>query len=333
MRVFLPMEDPMSVRLLQLAALVLLALVAAGAARGTPEPPIPATLTVEPFGGRFTNDPVRLAVVVDLVGEKAGPGRISIHAPQQFWLEPERAEGSPVGHAEIYLRNRLGPPLRYAGTVAAAPLAAASAGCSPDELTGAWMIRAFRGGKRLQLPIGIAEVDGTTRLDLCPSTQHSVAAVSLSLVDIHAPRARGSYAWRAFVTPRFDTGATYELRSIVPVPHVLTLHGGYRSKSQRAVLTGLLLANGKPRQRAKIDIVRLERTAVPLAFYDSWDAIVRTTEQGTYSLALPLVRTQGFIASTPRTVKLCIGPSTAPAGCKSTTFAGTQSDPITVTVP
>jgi len=332
MRAFLPMEDPMTVRLLQIAALGLLALVAAGTARGTVEPPIPSTLTVEPFGGHFLSDPARLAAVVDLRGEIAGPGRISIHAPEQFWLEPERAEGSPVGHAEIYLRNGLGPLLRYAGTISAAPLAVASAGCSPDELTGVWMIRAYRGRKLLQLPIGIASVDGT-RLDLCPGTGHSVAAVVLSLVDVSPPVTPGSYAWRAFVTPRFDSDATYELRSILPVPHVLTLRGSYRPGSKRAVLTGMLRAHGKPRQRTEIDIVRLDRTAVPLAFYDSWDAIVRTTERGTYSVALPLVRTQGFVASTPPTVRRCAGPSTAPAGCKTITFAGTESDPITVSVP
>lgn len=322
----------MTVRLLQTTALGLLALVAAGTARGTADPPTPSTLTVEPFGGHFASDPVRLAVIVDLRGEKAGPGRISIHAPKQFWLEPDRAEGLPVGRAEIYLRNGLGPPLRYAGTISAAPLAVAT-GCSSDELVGVWMIRAFRGAKLLQLPIEIASVDGTTRLDLCPGTGNSVAAVALSLVDIRAPVAPGSYAWRAFVTPRFDPDAAYELRSIVPVPHVLTLRGTYRSGSQRTVLTGMLRAYGKPRQRTEIDIVRLDRTAVPLAFHDSWDAVVRTTDRGTYSVALPLARTQGFVASTPATIKRCTGPSAAPAGCKTTTFAGTESDPITVSVP
>jgi hypothetical protein len=99
------------------------------------------------------------------------------------------------------------------------------------------------------------------------------------------------------------------------------------------VLTGTLRARGKPRRRTEIDIVRLDRTVVPLAFYDSWDAFASTSKLGTYSVHVPLIRTQGFVASTPPTVKRCSGPSTAPAGCRSITTAGAESDPVTVSVP
>lgn len=323
----------MRVRLLQIVALGALALAVAGTAQGTAEPPILATLTVEPRGGHFGSDHRRLSVVVDLRGETAAPGRISIHVPRQFWLEPQRDEGAPVGRAEIYLRNRQGPLLRYAGTISATPIAvAAAAGCSPDELAAAWIIRVSHGRKKLELPIAIASGDGI-RLDLCPAATQSVAAIVFSLNDVTPPATRGSYAWRAFVTPRFDPDAAYELRAIVPVPHVLTLRGSYRPGSHRALLTGTLRAHGKPRQRTEIDIVRLDRTVFPLAFYDSWDAFLSTTARGTYSVYLPLFRTQGFVASTPPTVKRCSGPSTAPAGCKTTTVAGTESDPVTVSVP
>jgi hypothetical protein len=319
------------VRLFQIVALGVLALVAAGTARGTAASAIPSTLTVEPRGGHYADDPRRLSVVVDLSGETAAPGRISVHAPRQFRLGPQRTEGAPVGRAEIYLRNGSGSWLRYAGTISAAPTEAAFA-CSTDAIVGAWMIRASLGSKKLQLPIAIAWVAGT-RLDLCPAAGQRVAAVVLSLEGVTTPATPGSYRWSAFVTPRFDPDAAYELRAVVPVPHVLTLRGSYRPATRRAVLTGTLRWRGTPRQRTEVDIIRLDRTAVPLAFNDSWDGFVNTTARGTYSIALPLLRTQGFVASTPATVMRCTGPSTSPGGCKTRTVAGTESDPITVSVP
>jgi hypothetical protein len=318
-------------RLLQLVALGALALVAAGTARGTAVPPIPSTLTVEPRGAHYANDQHRLSIVLDLSGETTAPGRISIHAPRQFQLGPQRTEGAPVGRAEIYLRNGSGPRLRYAGTISAAPTDAAVS-CSSDAIAGAWMIRASLGAKKLQLPIAIASVNGT-RLDLCPAAGQRISALVLSLELVRPPATPGSYRWSALVTPRSDSHGAYELRAVVPVPHVLTLRGSYRPETRRAVLTGTLRSRGKPRQRAEVDIIRLDRTAVPLAFYDSWDGFVNTTARGTYSIALPLVRTQGFVASTPATVQRCSGPSTAPAGCRTTTIAGTESDPVTVSVP
>jgi hypothetical protein len=319
------------VRLFQVAALGALSLAIAGTAQGTGEPPILSTLTVEPSGGHFSSDHRRLSVVVDLRGETAAPGRISIHAPRQFQLGPERDEGAPVGLAEVYLRNGSGPLLRYTGTIAAAPTDVAVA-CSTDAIAGAWIIRASVGAKKLALPIALASGDGT-RLDLCPATGQRIAALVLSLVGVVPPATPGSYRWSAFVTPRFHPDAAYELRAVVPVPHVLTLRSSYRADTRTAVLTGTLRAHGKPRQRAEIDILRLDRTAVPLAFYDDWDAFVSTTDRGTYRVAIPLGRTQGFIASTPPTVKRCSGASTAPAGCETITVAGTESDPVTVSVP
>ena len=280
----------MTVRRLQLVALGALALASAAPAHGTAELSTLSTLTVEPRRGSFDGDR-RLSVVLDLRGETAAPGRISIHAPRQFQLDPQRHEGAPVGHAEIHLRNGRGPLLRYAGTISAAPTdAAVMAACSPDEVAGAWIIRASRGGKTLQLPVTLASGTGT-RLDLCPPAGLNVAAVVLSLADVRTPAAPGSYAWRAVVTPRSKPGAAYELRAIVPVPHVLTLRGRFVSELDLAHLTGTLRARGKPRQRTEIQIVRLDRTVVPLAFNDSWDGFVRTTERGAFTIYLPQTRT------------------------------------------
>jgi hypothetical protein len=319
------------VRVLQIAALGALSLAIAGTAQGTAEPPVLSTLTVEPRGGHFGSDHRRLSVVVDLRGETAPPGRISIQAPPQFHLGPQRDEGAPVGHAEIHLRNGSGPLLRYTGTISAAPTAVAVA-CSTDAIAGAWIIRASHGAKKLELPIALASGSGT-KLDLCPAVGQRIAALVLSLTHVRPPATPGSYAWSVVVTPRTKPDAAYELRAIVPVPHVLTLRGSFVSGTNRARLTGTLRAHGKPRQWAEIDIVRLDRTVVPLAFYDSWDGVVGTTQRGGYTIYLPLIRTQGFVASTPPTVKRCSGPSRAPAGCKTVTTAGTESDPVTVSVP
>jgi hypothetical protein len=324
-------QEVMRARLIQIVVLGALALVVVGAAQGTAAPPILSTLTVEPHGGHYADDQRRLSVIVDLRGETAAPGRISIQAPQQFRLGPERTEGAPVGHAEIYLRNGSGPLLRYTGTISAAPIEAAAA-CSTEAIAGAWIIRVSLGPKKLELPIAIAAGNGT-RLDVCPVAGQRVAALVLSLVGVRPPATSGSYRWSAFVSPRFDPDGAYELRAVVPVPHVLTLRGSYRPETRRAVLTGTLRAHGKPRQRTEVDILRLDRTAVPLAFYDFWDAFVSTTDRGTYRVAVPLVRTQGFVASTPPVVKRCSGPSTVPGGCKTVTTAGTESDPVTVSVP
>jgi hypothetical protein len=236
-----------------------------------------------------------------------------------------------VGYAEIYLRNGSGPLLRYTGTISAAPTAVAVA-CATDAIAGAWIIRAAHGTKKLELPIALASGNGT-RLDVCPAAGQRIAALALSLTYVRPPATPGSYAWSTIVTPRSKPEVAYELRAIVPVPHVLTLRGSFLPGVDLARLTGTLRAHGKPRQQAEIDIVRLDRTVVPLAFYDSWDGVVGTTQRGGYTIYLPQIRTQGFVASTPPTVKRCSAPSAAPAGCKTVTTAGTESDPVTVSVP
>jgi hypothetical protein len=121
----------------------------------------------------------------------------------------------------------------------------------------------------------------------------------------------------------------------VPVPHRLTLEGEYQPRTHRAVVHGMLRVKGRPVPSAVIYLTRLNRTITPhgVTFHDADAAITLTTRAGAYALIIPLHTTRGFLASTPPTAARCTGPTFAPTGCRTTTTAGTESDPITISVP
>lgn len=85
------------------------------------------------------------------------------------------------------------------------------------------------------------------------------------------PTATGVYTWRAFVTPLDSTGSpfpdsTYELRAIVPVPHVLHVRTSYLVRSRTLVVSGRVTAAGGPDAGADVEIFQTDDVRQPLYF-------------------------------------------------------------------
>jgi hypothetical protein len=314
-------------------------------------------------GDNFVPDARTLDVTVDLVGQTKQPGRITLYVPARFQLQPTRSAGAPVGKAFLFLDS---PPSAsnaftlYSGTIAAEAVTpeseAAAQACSPGTHSGIWMLHLRHGGQSLELPLYLAPAasgdpaGAALKLELCPPAPASMqlpdatasfASIVLSLASLDPPKTPGNYLWRAIITPlrtdgtTLNGGAAYELRARVPLPRLLTLSGRYLPAGHRALLSGGLRTRGEPQPRALVWFTQLNRTVTahgPLV-HDSTAAVAETGRDGRYAITIPLRATRGFLASSPPTTTGCPGPSQAPAGCRTTTMAGIESDPITISVP
>jgi len=352
------MLQAVSLRLRLVPPLLLLAALSAVAA-------IPATaggsswygdsLLVQPGDQNLPGLEIALAV-----GDPGSmPARVTLYAPRGFDLFPQRPQGFPVGNAEIeafdYTAGSSGLTLLQgeisAGTLDAQTEASLQA-CSPRPHIALWNLTLNLLGQPLPIPIAISSAaagdptDAGLRLDLCtPSivpggTLLPISTLAMSLDGLRPPRAAGSYDWRAFVTPVAPDRTTplpdraFELRSVVPVPQTLTLHGSYTAKAHKATLTGTLLEAGKPAPGVAVSIIKLVRTITPSGVDDEdvWLRDVRTDRAGHYHLNARLLRTAGFTAVTRARTTACPDAGTTPGGCKAMTVAGTQSEPITLSV-
>jgi hypothetical protein len=314
-------------------------------------------LRVLPVGGDYPE----LQVSLDVASDAGPPGRMAIYVPRRFGLYPDRPPGSTVGTVSIGASDSsFGTPTdsNLAGNVVAAKLdaaaEAAAQGCSPGKHLALWNLQLSLLGQPLDVPLylsraGAGDPPGSgLELVLCAPTLPAadpasaralpISSVRLAFADLAAPRARGSYVWRAVVTPlapdrrTLRTARSFELRALVPVPNGLTLSGRYQGG--KAMLSGRLTAGGKPRAGVAVRIVELVRVVKPggVDVHDAFVGIARTGAAGTYSLTTRLTKTAGFVAFVDEGSSRCTGRSYAPAGCKSTTIAGTTSETVTVSV-
>jgi hypothetical protein len=291
--------------------------------------------------------------------ERGFPAHVAVDVPAGFELYPDRPPASLIGQASVFSTDSAyggsGATVLQGAVVgdtldAATELAAQS--CSPGSHLAAWKIKLSLLGEPLDVPIYVSAPAGDSRLrlDLCVPTLPSadggarrilpISSLRLSLLEFDVPKTRDLYVWRARVTPMAPDRRTllpqkaYELRAIVPRPHVLSLRGRYDRNAHVAVLQGRLTAAGKPRAGARIYFVALFRTISGggINFGDRTAGSVRTTAQGTFTFRAKMRKTTGFLAVVEPATSQCPGTIDPPGGCVSSTTAGTRSDPVTVSV-
>ena len=320
-----------------------------------------ATMLVAPISAHYAADEPELDIAFDLSTTPQAPGRITIYVPNRFPIFPTRAVGSNVGTARLSAADYSGGSSTLSfldGDVTARALdantEAAAQSCSPGVHIGLWIATLSLLGQPLDLPIYLGQTrgsdptDAAVRIDICPpmlpgtiaSTAPTlpISDLLLRLPGVEPPNARGAYLWRAVISPLAPDGHSilperaYELRSLVPVPHRLTLRGRYERTTQSAVLHGSLSAQNRGRPGIGIAVIKLIRTVTPsgVQIRDSYAQSTRTGTNGSYSLRVKITKTTGFIASASDATSRCTGTAEAPAGCASTTIAGLQSDPITI---
>lgn len=303
----------------------------------TPYPP--ATLSVASIGSNFTIDSQELDVWLDLTGERAALGRAVVLVPPHYPLIPIRDAGAPVGVANVWTRARDGQLDLYTGPIGAVVVDSTADGCGSTGYDQIWEMRLRQGTRALDLPLYVFAPHrsaGRVELALCPPANGPrIVAVGLQITGPGPPRTPGAYLWRALVTPR-ATGRRYELRAVVPVPHILTLHSTLDTERHEARLSGTLRVDGHAEARRTVILTSLDRSITPHGpiFRDAPIASATTDDAGRYSFRLPLPFTRGFVADAPSTAAPCGHVvSSAPGGCVSVTRAGAESIPMTVSVP
>lgn len=144
----------------------------------------------------------------------------------------------------------------------------------------------------------------------------------------------GTFIWRVFVTPyatgtaTLDNSATFEARTRVLIPHVLTEHVRFLPKTKTILVTGHLTALGKPRRKVSLTVAGVHfiwgatRTRADGSF--SFSHRVRLGSRA-YKLQVNLFA-DGASGS-------CKAPSAAPAGCVDENLSPPWASHVRVTVP
>jgi hypothetical protein len=212
--------------------------------------------------------------------------------------------------------------------------------CAPGTHQAVWLLKLETSSDLPPTPILIDATSasetafGAYKAQFClpPSSSGTmkVHELDLHIGKLTNPAATGAYTWRAFVTPYksnapYDAG-TFELRSTIPMPTVLTLHGRYDRTHKRAILTGRLTA-------ASYDVtgVYIDLYAKRGDFF-RYSATTRVTRRGTYSIKRRIKKTTRFRMWTA-TLEDCAPGSPAPGGCISDTLANIPSPVVKVVVP
>jgi hypothetical protein len=315
--------------------------------------PLDARLDVSAVGGMYPE----LHIAFDLAARGSAPAQITLYVPRGFAIYPDRPPDSSVGAVQLTaFDDSYGgfTDSTLTGDIVAQPIPADAAPCAPGPYIGVWQLELSLLGQPYDVPIFLEHTTAGdppgagTKLVLCaptlPSTDPSTArafpisTLDLFLDEVTAPTARGSYLWRALVTPLAvdrktpRPARTFELRAATPVPNRLTLGANVQRAAHTAVLYGRLTGNGAPRGHTAISIVGLVRRVTPTGIVvdDHVVAHTMTTESGSYRVRLPLKRATTFSAVARETVSRCHGAAVAPAGCVSLTAPPAESESLVV---
>jgi hypothetical protein len=173
-------------------------------------------------------------------------------------------------------------------------------------------------------------------LRFCPVWQGGAApAVVAEYVSVFLenqttePASPGVETWRAVVEPGAwvgdmlvpKSGSTFELRSLVAHPHTLTLSASYDAPRKTAVLTGRLLAVGRPEPGVAVELAALTDGTNDFSSYPR----VITNATGEFTVRHRVAASTTFTASVEPIFRACQEPSTAAGGCLSETISSPAS--------
>jgi hypothetical protein len=321
-----------------------LAVLAVAAFAGVKPAVTSSTPSVGPAAARLLVQPVyeetepRIDIALDLPLDGLAAGRIDVRVPAGFGLEPSRPLGSEPGNAVLQTETSSGFA-RYAGHIVVEQAPAEAAGCPPQPVFARWGLQLYspRGDAAFDLPLDFRSGEPAPSFSLCAPSRPSdrMTALRLSLGATAPPDAPGLYRWRAIVTPLAAGGGSllpgqaYEVRGIVPVPHILTLDASPEPGTRSILLHGRLTAAGKPRANVAVQIVRLVRIITPSGFRvaDRGVGWSLSSRSGAFTRRIRRVAGATYIAVAPAVSGRCAAQATT---CVSATYPSVQSDPVTV---
>jgi hypothetical protein len=326
-------------------SLLVFALLPLSAAAGRVPYPRPS-LTVESVGSNFSIQASELDISLDLSGETGALGKLVLVAPAHYPVLPNRLSGAPVGAVYAWIKAAGGGLDLYTGHINAEGVGAEPAGdCAHPGYTGIWELRLRKGLRSLSLPLFLYAPrggKGAVEFDLCPrAAGPPVVALTFRLNALEPPWTPAHFLWRALVTPLDPAGTLrpdreYEVRALVPVPHVLTLRSTLDPAGRDVRLAGTLRVDHHAEARTAVIVTKLDRAITPhgVVFRDAPMAGSVTDSAGRYSARVHVSRTLGFVAATMPTTAPCGHVAFAPpGGCISVTRSGVESEPLTVSVP
>jgi hypothetical protein len=342
-------------RLLVFGAIALVALPVAGAAPEAASAP-PGRLLALTFP-----DKTGPGVAFDLESAQSAraTAKATIYVPAGYGLDLSRAPGSTIGDAFAVLATAagdfadVGQGTVTTGDPASLPGDPAAQACAPGPHAAFWIVSAKLASQSSALrlyvdPTPAAEASlGAFKLTACFDSPYTTGA--LRLIDfelafygaggsVFTPPASGTFTWRVFVTPYAfgtanpDPASTFEARTRVFAPHVLTVHLRYRATGQKLFVTGRLTALGRPRHGIFVTILGGPGGALRML------GRARTRANGTYSLVKRVregkrARKYDVFVYRSEPPGACTEASTAPAGCVDESVSPVPTQHVRTTIP
>jgi len=302
-----------------------------------------------------------------LVSENApAPGRFVTYLPAGYTVNTLVPPGTRVGTFEaLYYTKSI--PFDFAdvalkaGDPATLPGDPAAQACAPGTHAAFWTAT-FKVGKSsvtirfyVDPTAGAETALGAFKLVSCLASpyvlvaqggapgglQFDIIAVALTGSVVTDPAAAGNFLWRSLVTPynagtgTLNAAGTFEARTHVLIPHVLTAHARYVRKTKTVIVTGKLTALGQPRAGIRVEV---DATGKGQLLGSDWGK-VRTHADGTYSLHRrvrpgPRARTLTIDVYPPGPGRgPCVDPPVAPAGCVDENISPPLDGTAKVTIP
>ena len=356
---------PFAVALVAAAALVLAAAAAPsrtarhlGQQAGTQE------LIVLPFASNLGQANADTGIAIVFPTGQPAPAKTLIYVPAGYGVDLAIPAGTTIGTAVVVGTTSAGTVSLRGSIVAdtpskyvADPAAIACAGAAPHAAV--WLLQVLSGATSLSVPVFVDVATGADgglgvfKLQACfaapdvpPAAGGSPTGLRLGSAFIELtkgitnPATPGGFVWREFVTP-YSPGTTtpnpagvVEVRSIIPLPQVLTLKGRYEQKTKSFVLSGVLTLGGD--KLSGVDVAIYGSTKKAVSTFKRLTA-VKTKAKGVYSHRRKAPQTMyfGSLVDEYFTGARCdTGPSTAPAGCVQENISiETFSNLVAVKVP
>ena len=335
------------VRLAALGAALAAALALGGAAPASHRPP----LELHVFPERTTlGRPAQHGLEVRIASEARATASLTLYAPPGYGIDLGIPAGVRLGTARLALVGKepgvdvitpleatvtVADPARYAADPGAQ--ACASGHAAVWELTALGQAFPFF----VDRTSGTEAELGAYRLRTCFGSSVAVTEIDIELEGgLTNPSDRGTYTWRAFVTPYApagtpDAAGTIEARALVPFPQTLTVNRSYRPGTRTLVVSGRVTAAGEPRDGVT---VRLQAGPGPDPESLEGLAVLTTDDAGgyVYRRRIPRKRTDQvlfILAYVNPYAGECSGPSPAPGGCVDETLSPPPPRFVRVVIP
>jgi hypothetical protein len=312
------------------------ALLGLGGARASAQSSDPPSLVVQTTS--FGRESLA-AISIDVQGAASA---VDIEVPREYGLQLSQAAGTEVGYVSVFVGDVSNSAAQFAsGDLVVDDQNASStssATCAPGAHEARWSAElALVGRSPLRLVVYVdtpgSRPDAAATLRVCPIWDASGEAtavyggfVSLIVENVFVePASPGVGTWRAFVEPASLAGGTFvpnpaarfEVRSLAAHPHTTTLAARYDPKKKAVLLTGRVMAAGRPEAGASVDMAAYAEGSDGVSFFGP----VTTNAAGEFSARRHVTASTTFTASVDPVLRACQESSTAPAGCRSETVS------------